>query len=147
MSYFWANFVRCEPFCAGISFTTNYIFGSQDRGTVDNRGDVDVLVVTDFHDGRRKMQVEMDRVLRGIDFARDIVPVKREEYERDTDIPGTIAQPTWQEGRVVYERRQSWYGNTVYRWIQFADDDLTYAFYGINMGKEIPFRLSAYHAW
>ncbi|MHB9028427.1 MAG: nucleotidyltransferase domain-containing protein [Candidatus Latescibacterota bacterium] len=81
------------------------LFGSHARGTADDRSDVDLLVIAEFQDGRRKKQVEMDCALRGVGFARDIVVMKPEEYERDKDIPGTIAHPAYREGKVLYERR------------------------------------------
>jgi len=80
------------------------LFGSQVRGTADTRSDVDLLVVCPIRGSRRALQVAMDRALRGCRFARDIVIVTQEEYERDRHIPGTVARPAWLEGRVLYER-------------------------------------------
>ncbi|MHB9028428.1 MAG: HEPN domain-containing protein [Candidatus Latescibacterota bacterium] len=36
--------------------------------------------------------------------------------------------------------------DSVRKWVQFADDDLRYACYGMDMGQDAPFRLAAYHA-
>ncbi len=47
--------------------------------------------------------VAMDRTLKGLDFARDIIVLSPEEYERDRLIPGTIARPASREGVVLYE--------------------------------------------
>ena len=47
--------------------------------------------------------VAMDRALRGIGFARDIIVLTPEEFDRDRHIPGTIARPASLEGRVIYE--------------------------------------------
>ena len=80
------------------------LFGSHARGTADERSDVDLLVVCPIPDSRRRLMVEMDRALRGVGFARDIIVLTPEEYERDRHIPGTIARPAWQEGKVLYER-------------------------------------------
>jgi predicted nucleotidyltransferase len=80
------------------------LFGSHARGTADARSDVDLLVVCPVTGSRRALQVAMDRTLRGCGFARDIVVLTREEYERDRHIPGTVARPAWLEGRVLYER-------------------------------------------
>lgn len=80
------------------------LFGSHARGTADARSDVDLLVVCPVHESRRALQVAMDRALRGCGFARDIIVLTREEYERDRHIPGTVARPAWLEGRVLYER-------------------------------------------
>jgi len=81
------------------------LFGSYARGTADEHSDVDLLVVCSFQGNRRKLMVEMDRSLRGLNLARDIVILSPEEFERDRHIPGTLARPISQEGEVLYERK------------------------------------------
>ena len=80
------------------------LFGSQARGTADARSDVDLLVVCPLKGRRRDMMVEMDLALGGLGIARDIVILTPEEYERDRQIPGTIARPASIEGKVLYDR-------------------------------------------
>ena len=79
------------------------LFGSQARGTTDERSDVDILVVCEFSDGRRTLRLAMDRALWGLRLARDIIVLTPEEFERDRHIPGTIARPASLEGKVLYE--------------------------------------------
>ena len=79
------------------------LFGSQARETADNRSDVDLLVVCPIQGSRRAMMVAMDRVLRGLGIARDIVILTPEEFDQDRHIPGTVARPAWLEGKVLYE--------------------------------------------
>jgi len=80
------------------------LFGSQARGTADDRSDADFLVITELTAKRRVLMLEMDRALRGVGLARDIVVLTPEEFERDREIPGTIARPAAKEGKVLYER-------------------------------------------
>jgi len=79
------------------------LFGSQAKGTADDHSDVDLLVICSIKGARRKKMVAMDRSLRGLGLARDIVLLTPEEFERDRFIPGTIARPAWQEGKILYE--------------------------------------------
>jgi predicted nucleotidyltransferase len=80
------------------------LFGSQARGPADNRSDADFLVITDFTGKRRSLVLEMDRALRGLGIAWDIVVITPDEFTRDAKIPGTIARPASREGKVLYER-------------------------------------------
>ena len=82
------------------------LFGSQARGTADARSDVDLLVICAVPPrpgSRRDLMVAMDRALRGIEMATDVIIPTPEEFERDRQIPGTVARPAWREGRVLYE--------------------------------------------
>jgi uncharacterized protein len=79
------------------------LFGSQARGTADDRSDMDILVICPVASNRRALTLAMDRALWGLRLARDIVILTPEEYERDRHIPGTIARPASLEGRVLYE--------------------------------------------
>ena len=79
------------------------LFGSQARGAADARSDFDFLVICPVEGSRRALMVEMDRSLAGLEIARDIVALTPEEFERDRHIPGTIARPASQEGRVLYD--------------------------------------------
>lgn len=45
----------------------------------------------------------MDRALWGLRLTRDIIVLTPEEFERDRQMPGTIARPASLEGKVLYE--------------------------------------------
>ena len=79
------------------------LFGSHARGTADAHSDVDLLVVCPISGSRRALMVAMDRALRGLGIARDVMVLTPEEFEIDRHIPGTIARPASQEGKTLYE--------------------------------------------
>ena len=79
------------------------LFGSQARKSADERSDVDLLVICPIHGKRRTLMVTMDRALKGLPIARDIIILTPDEFERDRHIPGTVARPAWKEGKVLYE--------------------------------------------
>jgi len=79
------------------------LFGSQATGSADKRSDVDLLVICHVDGDRAELTLAMDRSLRGLRLARDIVVLTPEEFERDRDIPGTVARPASREGRVLYD--------------------------------------------
>jgi predicted nucleotidyltransferase len=79
------------------------LFGSQARGTADNRSDVDLLIISSIKEKRRKLMVEMRRVLSELEYAFDIIILTREEFERDRNIPGTIGRYASREGRILYD--------------------------------------------
>lgn len=79
------------------------LFGSQARGTADKRSDVDLLIISPINEKRRKLMVEMSRVLSKLEYAFDIIILTREEFERDSKIPGTIGRYASREGRILYE--------------------------------------------
>ena len=80
------------------------LFGSQARGTGDDRSDVDIVVICPLQGKRRSLMVAMDRALKGMGIARDIIVLTPDEFERDRYIPGTIARPAWLQGKILYER-------------------------------------------
>ncbi|MCK4659418.1 MAG: nucleotidyltransferase domain-containing protein [Phycisphaerae bacterium] len=79
------------------------LFGSQARGTADDRSDVDLLVICAVDGKRRHLMVAMDRALKGLGIARDIIVLTPDEFEMDHHIPGTIARPAWLDGKVLYD--------------------------------------------
>lgn len=83
------------------------LFGSHARGSADAGSDVDLLVVLPVNGERHSLSLEMDRALKGLNMARDIVILTPEEFENDRQIPGTVARPAWLEGKVLYERSRT----------------------------------------
>ena len=80
------------------------LFGSQARGTADERSDVDLLVLCDPPADHWALTLAMDRALWGLGLARDLVVLTPAEYRRLREVPGTVARYAAREGRVLYGR-------------------------------------------
>lgn len=88
----------------GAAFSPRRIllFGSAAAGTMTNDSDIDLLVVMPFTGRRRDAAVAILDLLAGIGIAKDVVVLSPEEFERDKDVPGTIAWPAARHGKVLY---------------------------------------------
>jgi len=82
------------------------LFGSQARGTADDRSDIDILVISAVKGDRFALILDMYDSLQGMNLAKDIIVLTPEEFERDRQIPGTVARPAWMEGKILYEQPQ-----------------------------------------
>ena len=80
------------------------LFGSQARGTADERSDIDILVICPIKGNRLDLIFNMDKSLEGMRLARDIVILTDKEYKKDSRIPGTIARYASKEGKILYEK-------------------------------------------
>jgi uncharacterized protein len=80
------------------------LFGSQARGTADDRSDVDLLVLRCLRSDEERSSVwlEMERSLWGLRIGRDIVLMTPEEFEGLRNMPGSVAAYASSEGRVLY---------------------------------------------
>jgi len=79
------------------------LFGSQARGTADERSDVDILVICPVSGSRRSLILGMYDALDGMRLASDIIILTPEEFELDKNIPGTIARYVSLEGKILYK--------------------------------------------
>jgi len=89
---------------AGFNPQKIILFGSHARENAGPSSDIDLLVICPVDNGRRALTMAMDRSLKGLGIARDIVVMTPEEFDRDKELPGTVARPAFIEGRVIYER-------------------------------------------
>ena len=80
------------------------LFGA--RAGTDNRwSDVDLLVVMDEVEDKRRAAVEMSRALGDLTVSKDIVVTTPDEIARRGNVVGSILRAALREGKVVYERR------------------------------------------
>ncbi len=79
------------------------LFGSHARGSAGPDSDVDLLVVMNVKDSKRRQAVEIDLALSDRRFPLDLIVVTPEEFETYRDIVGHIVYPAVREGKVLYE--------------------------------------------
>ena len=81
------------------------LFGSRARGTDNRWSDVDLLVVMDKVEDKRRAAVEMSRSLGDLTVSKDIVVTTPDEIARRGNVVGSVLRAALREGKVVYERR------------------------------------------
>jgi predicted nucleotidyltransferase len=80
------------------------LFGSHARGEATPRSDVDLLVVMPQVSDKRRVTIEIRRVLADLPICKDIIITTPEEIARRGDLVGTVLRPALREGKVLYER-------------------------------------------
>jgi len=80
------------------------LFGSYARGDGTADSDVDLLVVMDVEDSKRRRAVEIDLSLEGIPLPADIIVTTPKELGSYRDTIGSIIREAVHEGKVLYER-------------------------------------------
>jgi predicted nucleotidyltransferase len=78
------------------------LFGSQARGSAREDSDIDLLVVVDEAESRRRLEALIYSALAGIPAGTDVVVVTTMDLERYRDVVGTILGPALDEGRLLY---------------------------------------------
>lgn len=80
------------------------LFGSHARGDADPGSDVDLLIVMPVEGSKRAKQVEIRVALRDIPVPKDIIISTPEEFAWRRNVIGTIEEPAYREGRILYAR-------------------------------------------
>jgi uncharacterized protein len=80
------------------------LFGSRARGDAAEDSDFDVMVVEEQPADRFGEMVRLNRLLRGLDAAVDLLVVSEEKFAYWRDVPGNVYFEAASEGRVLYER-------------------------------------------
>ncbi len=78
------------------------LFGSHGRGTAGPDSDVDLLVVIDVQDSRRRTGARIGAAVHEFEVAKDIIVTTPEAFSRRRHIPGTIEQAATAEGTVLH---------------------------------------------
>jgi predicted nucleotidyltransferase len=80
------------------------LFGSQARGTANQKSDVDLLLIGDVNYDRYQMMTDILRSLGKMKYAFDVIILTADEFEEHKYIPGTVARYAFKEGKIIYER-------------------------------------------
>jgi transcriptional regulator with XRE-family HTH domain len=78
------------------------LFGSHARGTADADSDVDLLVVMDVADSRRRTGARIGAALHDFQVPKDIVVTTPDAFQRRRAVPGTIERSAALEGEVLH---------------------------------------------
>lgn len=88
---------RCNP-------SLIVLFGSYACGTTHEGSDVELLVVMGDGTDRRRVAVEIRRLLGDLAVSKDIVVATPDEIASRGRVVGTVLHAALREGRVVYEQ-------------------------------------------
>ena len=80
------------------------LFGSQARGTATKWSDVDLLVVMGEAPDKRRIAVEIRRLLGDLGVSKDIVVTTPDEIASRGQVVGTVLHAALRDGKVLYER-------------------------------------------
>ncbi len=81
------------------------LFGSHARGTAGPHSDVDLLVVMDVGDSKRRTGAKVGAALHGFAIPKDVVVTTPEAFLARREVPGTIERSAALEGRVLHDAR------------------------------------------
>jgi uncharacterized protein len=79
------------------------LFGSYAYGTPNQDSDVDLLViVAESQEPRYRRASAAYRALRGIDIAKDVVVMTRQEVNSKVEVPSSFVNQAMHEGVILY---------------------------------------------
>lgn len=79
------------------------LFGSRARDEADECSDVDLMVIKPRVDNRGEEMIRLCQVVGHIGAGVDVLVYSDAEYERRSQVPGTVLYWARKEGRTLYE--------------------------------------------
>ena len=79
------------------------LFGSYGRGDADQDSDLDLVVIERRVDNRGEEMIRLRKAVGSIGVGVDVLVYSETEYERRSQVPGTVLYWAKKEGRPLYE--------------------------------------------
>jgi predicted nucleotidyltransferase len=92
-----------ERIVAAAQPTRVILFGSRSRGDADEGSDVDLLVIEPRVDNQGEEMVRLCQAVGPVGANVDVLVYSEAEYERRSQVPGTLPYWARREGRPLYE--------------------------------------------
>ncbi len=80
------------------------VFGSFARGEENKNSDLDLLVVMNSVQDRRRTAIEIRQALREFSISKDIIVTTPEQLRERSQVVGTVFRSAMLDGKVIYER-------------------------------------------
>ncbi len=81
------------------------LFGSHATGTATVHSDIDLLVVFETVENKRKQRSDIHKVLSDFPISKDVIVATEAEVEKYSQMLGNVIRPAINEGKILYERR------------------------------------------
>jgi predicted nucleotidyltransferase len=79
------------------------LFGSYGRGDADGGSDLDIMVIKPQVPNRYEEMIRLHEAVGSVDTGVDVLVYSEAEYERRSQVPGTVLYWARKEGRPMYE--------------------------------------------
>ena len=87
-----------------------WLFGSYARGEADDLSDLDLLVIEDEVVDKAEEYLRIHRAIGSLGVGVDVLVFTRREYERRSQVPGTLPHRVSREGRELHAITDTYIG-------------------------------------
>ena len=88
------------------------LFGSYARGEADEGSDLDLLVIEQAVQNKADEYLKLHRAIGELGVGVDVVVLSVDEFERRSQVPGTLPYWAKKEGRVIHDDTRSCHDDT-----------------------------------